>query len=95
MKTIQISNDIIPIAQFKTHASAILDNVKSNQQSVIITKNGRAAGVVISPANFDRWVERDVFIQSLEQGLKDSNSGNIMSDDDFRIKLESEFGNLE
>ena len=95
MKSIQISNDIIPIAEFKTHASAILDNVKSNHQSIIITKNGKAAGVVISPEDYDRWVERDNFIHSLEQGLKDSESGDIMSDNDFKIKLESEFGNLK
>lgn len=95
MKSIQISSNIIPIAEFKTHASAILDNVKSNHQTVIITKNGKAAGVVISPEDFDRWVERDNFLNSIEQGLKDSELGNIMSDNDFTIKLESEFGKLE
>ena len=95
MKNIQISNDIIPIAEFKTHASAILDKVKSNHQSVVITKNGKAAGVVISPQNFDRWVERDNFLFSLEEGIRDSESGDIMSDSDFKFKLESEFGALE
>ncbi len=77
MKSIQISTDIVPIAEFKTHASAILDNVKSNHQSIIITKNGKAAGVVISPEKFDRWVERDNFIHSLKQGLKDSESVSV------------------
>ena len=95
VRNIQISNDIIPIAEFKTHASAILDRVKSNHQSIIITKNGKAAGVVISPENYDRWAERDNFIRSLEEGIKDSESGDIMSDNDFKFKLESEFGTLE
>ncbi len=77
MKNIQVSNDIIPIAKFKTHASSIMDDVKSNHKSVIITKNGEAAGVLISPEDYDRWVERDRLLMAIEHGLKDSESHSI------------------
>jgi prevent-host-death family protein len=57
-----------------------MDDVKSNHKSVNITKNGEAAGVLISPEDYDRWVERDRLLQAIEQGLMDSKSGKILSD---------------
>ena len=95
MKNIQVSNDIIPIAKFKTHASSIMEEVKSNHKSVIITKNGEAAGVLISPEDYDKWIERDRLLQSIENGLHDSESGNILSDKESKEALEREFGNLD
>ncbi|MBN2658498.1 MAG: type II toxin-antitoxin system Phd/YefM family antitoxin [Spirochaetales bacterium] len=94
MKDFQVSRDIIPIAKFKSHASSIMEDVKANHKSVIITKNGEAAGVLICPEDYDRWIERDRFLQSINQGLDDSRSGRTLSDTDFKETLEKEFGNL-
>lgn len=79
----------------KTHASAIMEDVKIHHKSVIITKNGEAAGVLISPEDFDKWVERDRFLKAIKQGLKDSEKGRILSDEESKAALESEFGNLD
>ena len=95
MKNIQISNDIIPIAKFKTHASSIMEDVKLHHKSVVITKNGEAAGVLINPEDYDRWIERDRFLGAMENGLNDSEAGRIFSDEESKALLEREFGKLD
>ncbi len=94
MAVIKLSNDLIPIAEFKTHISAILDKVNSTNNPVVITKNGRAAGVVISPGDFDRWTEHERLISGIKAGLKDVEQGNVLSDEEFKLKLEEEFGSI-
>ncbi len=80
MKNIQVSNDIIPIAKFKTNASSIMEDVKLNHKSIVITKKGEAAGVLISPEDYDRLVEKDTFRQAIVHGLHDAETGKIQSD---------------
>jgi prevent-host-death family protein len=72
-----------------------MDDVKTNHKSVIITKNGEAAGVLISPEDYDRWVERDRLLNAIELGLNDSESGKILSDKESKEALEQEFGKLD
>ena len=95
MKEIQIAEDIIPIGEFKTHASALLKELKNVHRSIIITQNGRPAGVVLSPKDYDFLINRQRFLDSVFNGLKDSNEGNVISDEEFKGKLESIFGQLD
>ncbi len=66
-----------------------------NNKSVVITKNGEAAWVLISPKDYDRWIERDHFLKAIEHGLTDSESGKILSDKESKEAIEKEFGKLE
>jgi antitoxin YefM len=95
VKRIQISEDIIPIGEFKTHASALLKELKESHRSLIITQNGKPAGIVLSPKDYDFLLNRYNFINSVFEGLKDSHQGNTISDEEFKGKLESYFGNLD
>jgi hypothetical protein len=49
---------------------------------------------MISPEDFDRWVERDRLLQSIEHGLHDSESGNILSDKESKEALYTNLINL-
>ena len=95
MEEIQIAEDIIPIGEFKTHASALLKELKNVHRSIIITQNGRPAGVVLSPKDYDFLINRQRFLDSVFNGLKDSSEGNVISDEEFKGKLESIFGQLD
>lgn len=54
MKTLQVSKDIIPLAQFKSHASKVFRQLHDEQRPIIVTQNGQAAAVLITPEEFDR-----------------------------------------
>ena len=80
MTTLQISEDILPLGQFKTHASRILKGLKGNNRPIVITQNGKPAAVVLSPAEFDRLNEQARFID-------DEQAGRSISDDELTAHL--------
>ena len=84
MKNIQIANDIIPLGEFKTGLSACMKKVQVTGQPLIITQNGRPAGVLLSPVEYDNLVYRKQFIESVEQGLAAAESGKVYSTDEVR-----------
>ena len=87
MKNINISNDIIPIGEFKTSLSKWLKNVRNTGHPLIITQNGRPTGVVLSPSEYDELMHKKLFIDSVIRGLADAESGNIYSTNEFREEL--------
>jgi prevent-host-death family protein len=61
MKDILVSNDIIPVGQFKSGLAKYLKEEQSKRNSLIITQNGKPAGVLISPSEFDDLRQTKLF----------------------------------
>ena len=75
MKTISITNDIVPIAEFKAGISRWVKSLKNTGQPVIITQNGKPAGVLLSPEDYDELVYKKSFLDSIGRGIADAESG--------------------
>ena len=69
MKDINVSNDIIPLGEFKTSISKWLKNVQITGHPLIITQNGRPAGVLLSPSEYDDLIHKKQFIHSVNRGI--------------------------
>ncbi|HEX9734344.1 MAG TPA: type II toxin-antitoxin system Phd/YefM family antitoxin [Thermoanaerobaculia bacterium] len=95
MKTIQIADDIVPLADFKAHASQLFRRLREDQRPLVITQNGKPAGVLITPEEFDRIRERESFVAAVREGLADSAAGRLIDDGDLDAELDAEFGTLE
>lgn len=48
-----LAEDVVPIAEFKTHASAVIRRMRATGHPIVITQNGRPAAVVLAPEDFD------------------------------------------
>ncbi len=83
MIPLSISQDIVPLGEFKARASRLLDQIAEGRQAVVITRNGRPAGVVISPVDYDRLVERQRYLESIARGLEDSEAGRVMTTEEL------------
>ncbi len=92
MKPIQVGEDIVPISELKAHASRLLARVAKSGQPLIVTQNGRPAGVVLSPAEFDRFRERERFLQSIAAGLADAEAGRTMDAQTLRQHIAARRG---
>ena len=95
MKPLMVSEDILPLGEFKTRAARILEELAERRNPLIITQNGRPACVVMSPKEFDRMRERQAFLEAVAQGLADAQAGRTMSDDEMGEFLDAEFGPLK
>jgi prevent-host-death family protein len=87
MKPIMVSEDIVPIGEFKAQAAQWLKRTRDTAQPVVITQNGKPAAVLLSPAEYDRLSERERFLQSVAAGLDDAEAGRVMSTATLRSRL--------
>jgi len=90
MNTLSISEDIVPIAQFKIHASEWFKKLGPEKNTLIITNNGRAAGVLLSPAEYDRLTYTSRFVSAIHEGLDDVRSGRTHTSSDILKALDCE-----
>ena len=81
MKPINISQNIVSLADFKNKASKMLHDVRSSHRPLVITQNGKAAAVLISPSDFDLLTEQARFIDAVQSGMADVQQGRILSDE--------------
>jgi len=95
MKPLQLAEDILPLGDFKTHASRVLRQLKDSKRPVVITQNGRPAAVLITPEEFDRMHERESFLAAIREGLADAEAGRLVEDEDVERILDEELGPLE
>jgi prevent-host-death family protein len=87
MKEFSVSQDIVPIGEFKAHASQLLKRLAGGARPLVITQNGRPAAVVLSPAEYDRMRERDRFLASVAAGIDDAEARRVMDSDALRARL--------
>jgi len=78
IKAIQLSKDLVTVAEFKDHAGTYLDQVMNTGHPLVITKNGKAAGVVVSPEEYDR-IYTQLFRESVAKGIAEADAGLAVS----------------
>jgi len=88
MKSISISNDIIPVGVFKTQISKWLKSINETGQPLIITQNGRPAGVLVSPSEYDQLIQQKLFLDSMNRGLSDAKTGNVYGTNEVKEELQ-------
>lgn len=86
MKDIKVSEGVIPLGEFKAHAARYLKHLDG---PIIITQNGRPAGVLVSPGEYDRIREQQRFLESVAEGLADAQSGRVINTDELKTRLAS------
>lgn len=77
MRAVRIAEDIIPVSDFKAQAAEWLKRIAETGQPLVITQNGKAAGVLLSPSHFDALSERARFVSAIDAGLADSDAGRV------------------
>jgi prevent-host-death family protein len=87
MKPINISQNIVSLSDFKTKASRMLHEIQNSRRPLVITQNGKAAAVLISPSDFDLLTEQARFVDAVQRGLADVQNGRMLPDDDLDKEL--------
>jgi len=87
MRTLSVSNDIIPIGEFKTKIAKWFKSIQETGQPLIITQNGRPAGVLLSPKEYDELIYRRSFLLSVDRGIDDAENGRLLTTEEVISKL--------
>lgn len=87
MRTINISQDIIPVGEFKTGISKWLRSIREKKHPVVITQNGRPAGVLITPEEYDKLTDTKLFTESINREINDITTGDIYTTSEMKEKV--------
>ncbi len=88
MKAINISQDIVPVGEFKSQISKWLKSIREKNHALVITQNGHPAGVLLTPEEYDRLIYNQKFADSIARGLRDVEERKTFSTDELREELQ-------
>lgn len=89
---IRVSEDIVPIGDFKAHLSEQIRELRVRHRPLIVTQNGKPAAVILAPEEFDRLAAQAQFIGAVQEGLDDLEAGRVLTDDELNRRLNARFG---
>jgi prevent-host-death family protein len=89
MRSIKLSEDVVPVSEFKAQASEWLKRLRETHQPLVITQNGKVAGVILSPAEYDRLMYHARFVAAVEEGLADADAGRTTPHEEVLKEIEA------
>ena len=92
MKALKVSEDFVPVSEFKAQASEWLRKVSETDAAVVVTQNGKPAGVLISPKAFDALTEEARVRAAIREGLTDLDAGRVHSDEEVERRTKLRYG---
>lgn len=87
MKSFRVSENIVPVSGFKSKTAEMLRRLAESGEPLVITQNGRAAGVLLSPEAYDELTERHRFVAAVLEGLEDAKGGRTLPHGEIRRLL--------
>ncbi|MBZ0271491.1 type II toxin-antitoxin system Phd/YefM family antitoxin [bacterium] len=88
MRRMLLSEDVVPAKEFKAKLSSWLSHVAENRRPILITLNGKPAGVLMDPRDFDVDQARADDVAALKEGLADAAAGRFVSDEELDAMLD-------
>ena len=92
MDIFRVSENIVPVSEFKSKAAEWLRYIGKRKGHLVITQKGKAAGVLLSPKAYDELMERLRFMESVEEGLADIGNGRVESHESLVAEMTRRYG---
>jgi len=89
---ILVMSDTLPLAEIKAHLSEIVDRVEREHERVVLTRNGRPAAVIMSPADLEaledtlELLSDPEAMEEIKSAMADVATGRVLSTDELRAK---------
>ena len=75
--------------------SALVKHLAESSEPVVITQNGKAAGVLLSPAAYDELTECFRFMMPVEDGLAGVEAGKVTPHEEVVAEMRWRFGGAD
>lgn len=92
MKPVRISENFVPVSEFKAQAAEWLRKIGEGGAPLVVTQNGKPAGVLLSPEAYDELTERARFVAAVNEGLADVEAGRLHSDEAVSKRMSARYG---
>ena len=88
---LRVADDIVPIGELKAHLSERIRELRVTRRPLVVTQNGKATAVLLSPEEFDRLTNQDRFVAAVHGGLAEADAGDVVSHAEAMRVLEERF----
>lgn len=92
MRPVRISENFVPISEFKAQAADWLRKIGETGDPLVVTQSGKPAGVLLSPEAFDHLTEQARFVTAVSEGLADAEAGRVHSHAAVVKRMRERFG---
>ena len=89
---IMVMQQTLPLAEIKAHLSEIVDRVEQEHDRVVLTRNGRAAAVIMSPEDLEaledtlELLSDPAALKEIDRARQDVARGKVVSSEELRAK---------
>ena len=83
------TQNIQSLTQFRQNANAVIKEVAETGSPVVLTQNGRAAAVVVSPQEWKRTQESLAMLQMIALRRQEINAGKMVDFDEGMHKVDA------
>lgn len=90
----QVAEDTVSIEELEDQLAEVMRELRGRGRSLVVTQNGKAAAVLLSPEEFHRLTAQERFVASVQVGLADQEAGRVIGDDELGRRLDARFGAL-
>ncbi len=81
MRPVDLSSDVIPIARFKTQASALLRRMHRQDRPLVITQRGAPSAVLMTPEDFEALTASARVVAKILRGLESRHARTFSADE--------------
>ena len=87
-----VMSETLPLAEIKAHLSEIVDRVEREHERVVLTRNGRPAAVIMSPADLAaledtlELLSDPAALEDIRAAREDIARGRVVSAEELRAK---------
>ncbi|TAK07217.1 MAG: type II toxin-antitoxin system Phd/YefM family antitoxin [Candidatus Manganitrophaceae bacterium] len=85
----KLTEDIIPVTDFRTNAAELLEKIKKTRRPLILTQRGRSAAVVEDMKEYEDRLDRLELLEAIVQGLQAAERGEVVSHEEAMRRLDS------
>ncbi len=78
----RFSEDVKQVSELKARTSEIIGQVRKTRRPVLLTRRGRGVAVLLDVEDYERLVERQVFLETIEEGARAVADGDLHSHED-------------
>lgn len=66
MQRFQLQEDIQPLSEFRSKVAFYLEKVNKNKRPLIITQNGKSAGILIGVSEYDSLIDKIEVLEDIK-----------------------------
>jgi antitoxin YefM len=87
-----VMSETLPLAEIKAHLSEIVDRIEREHERVVLTRNGRPAAVIMSPADLEaledtlELLSDPEALTEIKAARADAADGRVLAAEELRAK---------